>query len=111
MANDKIIAIGKKNGAARNKAFGESEAAAKAGQATHLQVVPADVMLRPGESVEFRAFAYDAKGRRVGEVTADWEPAGMLPPEQRLYRNNGTGTRLDLRLEVQLQLIAAQCAA
>lgn len=51
------------------------------GKAAYLQVVPSDVSMRPGESVVFKAVAYDANGRRVGEVKA--EPgnlAGMLPP-------------------------------
>src|SRR5262249_26054411 len=51
------------------------------GKATHLQVVPADVELRPGESAEFKVIAYDDAGRRVGEVKVDWEKAAMLPPQ------------------------------
>jgi outer membrane protein assembly factor BamB len=46
--------------------------------ATHIQVVPADVMLKPGESAEFHAYAYDSHGRRLGEVKVDWEKAAML---------------------------------
>jgi outer membrane protein assembly factor BamB len=44
---------------------------------THIQVVPADVLLRPGESVEFRAYAY-YKGYALGEIKVDWEKAAML---------------------------------
>ncbi|MGL4555631.1 MAG: PQQ-binding-like beta-propeller repeat protein [Gemmataceae bacterium] len=50
------------------------------GPATHIQVVPADATLKPGEGVEFKAYAYDANGRKVGEAEAAWEPAGIRPP-------------------------------
>jgi outer membrane protein assembly factor BamB len=46
---------------------------------THIQVVPADVLLRPGESVEFHAYAY-CEGVAIALAAADWEKAGMLPP-------------------------------
>ncbi len=49
-------------------------------QAAHLQVVPADVALTPGQSVTFKALAYDDRGRLIGEVKADWSLAGSLPP-------------------------------
>jgi hypothetical protein len=45
-----------------------------------LQLVPADVAIKPGASVELTAFAYDKLGRRLGEVKVDWSKAGMLPP-------------------------------
>jgi outer membrane protein assembly factor BamB len=47
---------------------------------THLQVVPADVTLTPGQSVNFKALAYDDKGELIGAVKADWSLAGPLPP-------------------------------
>ena len=54
--------------------------AAKGDPAEHIQVVPADVLLKPGETVEFRAYSYDATGHRLGEVKVEWEKAGLLPP-------------------------------
>src|SRR5262249_37449093 len=45
-----------------------------------LQVVPADVVLAPGESVTFKARLFDAQGRFLREVEAQWEAASMLPP-------------------------------
>ncbi len=50
------------------------------GEAAHIQVVPADVTLRPGEAADFKAYAYDGMGRRLGEVEVEWELAGMRPP-------------------------------
>jgi outer membrane protein assembly factor BamB len=45
-----------------------------------LQVVPADVAVNPGATVEFKAVAFDEKGQSLGEVEAEWSPAGVLPP-------------------------------
>lgn len=46
-----------------------------------LQVVPADVVLRPGESATFKVRAFDADGHFLKEVTADWSlPVPPLPP-------------------------------
>jgi outer membrane protein assembly factor BamB len=42
------------------------------GQAATLQVVPAEILVRPGEAVQFRARAFDAQGRPLGEVQAEW---------------------------------------
>ena len=47
----------------------------------HLQILPADVMLTPGESVEFTARAFDDKGRLIGEAKGEWSLAGQRPPE------------------------------
>jgi outer membrane protein assembly factor BamB len=47
----------------------------------HLQILPADVMLTPGESVAFTVRAFDDKGRLIGETKGDWVLAGQLPPE------------------------------
>lgn len=47
-----------------------------------LQVVPADVVLQPGESVELTVKAFNKYGQNVGSVKVDsWELAGMRPPE------------------------------
>lgn len=48
---------------------------------THLQVVPADVALTPGQSVSFKALAYNVKGELIGETIAEWSLAGPLPPQ------------------------------
>ncbi len=78
---EQLICIGKKDHKAAAEKLPATPHEAPTGKvAAHLQVVPADVMLRPGESVELKAVAYDAGGRRIGEVKVDWAKAGMLPP-------------------------------
>ena len=48
----------------------------------HLQVVPAEVALYPGESATFKARAFDAHGRFLREVEAKWSlPAPPPPPK------------------------------
>jgi outer membrane protein assembly factor BamB len=52
------------------------------GPAAHLQVLPADVVLHPGESVTFRVRGFDADGNFIDEVKAEaWSlPTPPLPP-------------------------------
>ena len=47
------------------------------GPAASLQVVPAEVLVRPGEAAKFRARTFDAKGRLIGEVAATWALDGV----------------------------------
>lgn len=49
---------------------------------THLQVVPADVAVYPGETVSFTVRGYDAHGNLIGEQTVDdWSlPTPPVPP-------------------------------
>jgi outer membrane protein assembly factor BamB len=52
------------------------------GPVAHLQVLPADVVLHPGQSVTFKVRGFDANGDFVEEVKADtWAlPTPPLPP-------------------------------
>ena len=50
-------------------------------KAAHLQILPADVMVTPGESVAFTARAFDDKGRLIGEAKGEWTLAGQRLPE------------------------------
>jgi outer membrane protein assembly factor BamB len=54
----------------------------KAGPIAHLQVLPADVAIHPGETVKFRVRGFDADGNLVGEVkNEEWSlPEPPLPP-------------------------------
>jgi outer membrane protein assembly factor BamB len=45
--------------------------------ATVLQIVPAEVLVRPGDKVSFRARSFDAKGRLIGETPAQWTMEGL----------------------------------
>jgi outer membrane protein assembly factor BamB len=52
----------------------------------HLQVLPADVVVHPGESVTFKVKAFDENGIFIKEVTADkWMlPTPPLPPKAKM---------------------------
>lgn len=45
--------------------------------AARIRVAPAEVALRPGETVRFRVTALDALGRTLGERSAAWSLAGL----------------------------------
>jgi outer membrane protein assembly factor BamB len=52
---------------------------------THLQVVPADIVLSPGETATFKVRAFDAHGHFQKEVPAMWSlPAPTPPPNSML---------------------------
>jgi len=56
---------------------------AKAGAPTQLQIIPCDVVLQPGQSVECKVKAFDADGNFVQDVTegGTWTlPQPPLPP-------------------------------
>jgi outer membrane protein assembly factor BamB len=52
----------------------------RSAKVAHLQVVPADVMLEPGESTQFKVRAFDDHGHFIREVPAQWSLAAPLPP-------------------------------
>ncbi|MBV9124426.1 MAG: PQQ-binding-like beta-propeller repeat protein, partial [Planctomycetes bacterium] len=57
------------------------ETPADASRPTHLQVVPAEVALAPGDSTAFKAQLFDEHGRFLRETQAKWSVAPMqLPP-------------------------------
>src|SRR5262249_16896583 len=41
-------------------------------KATHLQVLPADVVLHPGDGIEFKVRAFDKYGQLIGETRGEW---------------------------------------
>jgi outer membrane protein assembly factor BamB len=45
--------------------------------ATHVQVAPAEVILRPGETAKFKVSTFDAKGRFIQETKAEWSLEGL----------------------------------
>jgi outer membrane protein assembly factor BamB len=53
------------------------EKAPAGAKAAHLQVIPAEVALKPGETQKFTARAFDDKGRLIGEATAEWSAQGL----------------------------------
>ncbi len=59
----------------------EKETPAAAGEKPALiQVVPADVLLAPGDSVDLKAYAFDAHGAPLGAVKVDFKLGAMHPP-------------------------------
>ncbi|MGH7225046.1 MAG: PQQ-binding-like beta-propeller repeat protein, partial [Gemmataceae bacterium] len=82
LTSEELLCIGKKD---RKKKIaiteGRKTEIAAGAKPAHLQVVPADVSLTPGQCVVLKALAYDDKGRLIGEVKADWSLAGPLPPK------------------------------
>ena len=68
----KPFEITKSKPAPKDPAMGKGE-----GPATWLQVVPAEVLASPGEKLTFKARTFDAKGRLIGEVPAEWRLEGL----------------------------------
>jgi outer membrane protein assembly factor BamB len=86
LTSEELLCIGKERAGVeqvRNRPSAEPPGIVPKGvKAAHLQVVPADVTLTPGQSVTFEAVAYDAMGRRIASgIIADWSLAGPLPPQ------------------------------
>jgi outer membrane protein assembly factor BamB len=79
--SDATYCIGSKQ--AVKTAAPKEEAALKGkGDVMYLQVLPADVVLHPGESVTFTVRGYDAHGNLIGEQAVDdWSlPVPPVPP-------------------------------
>jgi outer membrane protein assembly factor BamB len=66
-----LYCIGKKSTAAL-PAQASHEAAGEAGAATYVQVVPAELTLKPGEKARFTARLFDQQGRLIREEQAAW---------------------------------------
>lgn len=78
--SEETLCLGKKG----NKPAAEpkqEKIAVKLGKITHIQVVPAEVTLHPGQSVTLKANGFDADGNFVKAVDAVWTlPAPKGPP-------------------------------
>jgi hypothetical protein len=60
------------------RAPGPAEEPAPAGAAVaSILAVPAEIWIRPAESASFRALAFDAEGRALGERPASWSLQGL----------------------------------
>jgi outer membrane protein assembly factor BamB len=81
---DEIYCIGKRDhkpGNAKVPALPPEPLGDAKDKVAHLQVVPADLVLHAGESVNFRVRAFDAHGRFLREETAQWSlPTPPVPP-------------------------------
>ncbi len=52
--------------------------ASKNAAATHLQIIPGEILTQPGGEVEFSVRAFDAQGQLIGPVDAEWSLAGPV---------------------------------
>ena len=75
VTSDAVYAIG----SVRNQTgFAVNEPAVVGqGAATHMQVVPTEMVLDPGDTVNLRARLFDSEGRFLREVDADWSLDGL----------------------------------
>lgn len=77
VSTENIYAIGK----TRNKGIPTAPhriiKAPAGAQPTHLQVSPTELVLKPGQTVQFHAREYDAQGRLIGDAKANWTLEGV----------------------------------
>ena len=78
VSNENIYCIGTKKTVTPNPSFAVDKKAPAGAAVAHVQVVPAEVALKPGEKVQFKAFTYDANGRLIGPATGiAWSAGGV----------------------------------
>jgi outer membrane protein assembly factor BamB len=78
--SEEMYCIGKKEPGKADPVPAEPKETAAGEKVGHLQVVPADVVLEPGQSAEFKVRAYDEHGHFIKEVKADFSLAPMPTP-------------------------------
>ncbi len=76
----------------------------KPGDAVALQIVPNEVLLRPGDTATFRAWTIDARGQRVREVTEKLAWAKFIPPTAKVK------AKLDADFDGEGKLVAGEDA-
>ncbi|MBA3442717.1 MAG: PQQ-like beta-propeller repeat protein, partial [Pyrinomonadaceae bacterium] len=74
VSSDTLYCIGKKSDArpSANSANDVQNASTSSGTAAHVQVVPTELVLKPGEAVRFKARLFDEQGRFLREEQAAW---------------------------------------
>ena len=83
MTNEELYCIGKKDGTSSTVAIAtkaEPRGGETTGKPSHLQVIPADVVVHPGEHVSLKVRLFDDHGNFLHEAKADWKLGPMLPP-------------------------------
>jgi outer membrane protein assembly factor BamB len=102
-----LYCIGKKGvrPAPEPVATAAEEPADASARATHLQIVPADVVLYPGESTSFKVRAFDSRGRFLREVQAAWSlPVPIPVPPAKTKPPALKGDLVDGKLTVSAQV-------
>ncbi len=85
LTTDKLYCFGKKGGSSAQVAPAPTPAYPKAGQPVALQIIPSEVLLRPGQPQKFRIRGIDANGIPTGWLDASqakW--AKYIPPTARV---------------------------
>jgi outer membrane protein assembly factor BamB len=83
MTRDDLFCIGKKNAqatAGNSSTQASTEAQSSTGPPAQLSVFPADVAIYPGQTVNFSARIFDAKGNALGTTDVAWAVAPASPP-------------------------------
>jgi outer membrane protein assembly factor BamB len=81
-ATDEFYCIGKKEWNGKSDPIPPTPPEIAGGrQAAHVQVVPADVVLKPGEKVKFKARTFNSNGQFLKEVEAEWSLPRPPVPE------------------------------
>jgi outer membrane protein assembly factor BamB len=118
---DEIYCIGKRTWAGKSGTIPSMPAEAKIdpdASPAHLQVVPADVVLKPGEKAKFKARAFTANGQLLKEVEASWSlpqppvPMGATAAPPALQGKIGDDGTLAVseKLPAQFGLVRAKAA-
>lgn len=103
MTSTALYCLGKKGSPAEADPIppvAREEPAAQDAAPAYLQVYPGDILLRPGQSEELKARAFDDKGRLLGEVKVDWSLGPQLRPEGLPAPPTGSPTPPDLKGEL-----------
>ena len=66
MSTDAIYCIGTKKNVTPTPTMAVENKAPAGAAVAHVQVVPAEVMLKPGEKPQFKVLTYDANGKLIG---------------------------------------------
>lgn len=73
VSTDAIYCIGAKKVATPNPPLAIHKKAPAGAAVAHVQVVPAEVILKPGDKASYKVFTYDANGQLIGPATgAQW---------------------------------------
>lgn len=73
VSTDTLYCIGAKKTVTPNPAVKVDKSAPAGAKVTHVQVVPAELALKPGEKAAFQVFSYDAQGRLIGPAASvEW---------------------------------------
>jgi outer membrane protein assembly factor BamB len=112
--SDEVICIGRKDAIATPVSQPPVEKVVP-GKITHLQIVPGEVAIHSGDSVTFKARAFDGDGNFVKEVKPDWSlpapapPPGVKanPPALKGAINADGKLTVDAKLPAQQSIVAA----